>query len=67
MRAVGYCICWPPLIEILAGHEYCFIACKVGHWAGHFLGLPKPAHGYLGMIFDSSTSFGIAVTIFVPI
>ena len=63
-----YCMCWPPLIAILA--PVTNAASSLARYAtspATSSGLPSRPMGICGMIFESRTSFGIAMTILVPI
>ncbi len=60
-------MCWPPLIAMLA--PVTNAASSLDRYAtspATSSGLPSRPIGICGMIFESSTSFGIAITIFVP-
>ncbi len=62
-----YCMCCPPLMAILAPVRNAASSdARYAQSPATSSGLPRRPMGICGMIFDSSTSLGIASTILVP-
>ncbi len=52
--------------DVGTGNEGGFFRAQVGHESGDFFRFAQAATGICGTIFESSTSFGMAITILVP-